>query len=131
MRHLRDHALRINLNNSRSSNEILIRELLVRLAEHDISRAGKISGDLIDLVVLISTGNADFDGDLHEAVEEDGVNLGGGGDLGVEFLGHFVGVVESYGGLVGLGVVLGAFEREGGEGHEGEGDGAAAAADEG
>ena len=131
MRRARNHALRINLNNSRASNEILVRKLLVRPAKHNVSGARETGRDLVDLVVLVSTGDADLDGDLHEAVEEDGVDLGGGGNLGVEFHGRFEGVVEGHGGFVGLGVVLGALEREGGEGHEGEGDGAAAAANEG
>ena len=91
---------RIDLQNSRASNDIRIAEVGIGGAQHDVDLARHAGGDG-DFVVLVALGDSDLDGDLLEAGEEDGVDGGAGGDGGREGHGVEEGVVERHGGAAG------------------------------
>lgn len=84
MRCLGGLILGVDLKDSRASDGVLVIELGRRLGEDDVNLANGALGDGVDLVVLVAGCDADFDWELHQAGEEDGVDGCVGFDI--EFL---------------------------------------------
>ena len=74
MRRRRDLALGIDLENGWAGNDILVVELSLRLREDDIHLANGTRRDSVDLVVLITSGDANLNGELHETGEENSID---------------------------------------------------------
>ena len=61
VRRTRGLILGIHLQDRRSSNDVFVVELGCRFGEHDVDLAHGADRDSVDLVVLVASGDADFD----------------------------------------------------------------------
>ena len=80
MRLLRRLPLRINLQNRRARNNILIREIRFRFRKYNIRLSRDSIGNGIDLVVFITARDAGFYGEFQQSGEKYGVDGVGGFD---------------------------------------------------
>ena len=129
MRLARDHSLGVNLQESRPSNDVLIREVRARLRQDHVRLSLHASRDLVNLVVATALRDADLDVKFLEAGEEDGVD---GRVLGnAHLLCDSKGTGEGHGRAVRFVIVLRALQIQLGKGHEWQLNGAGTAGDEG
>ena len=103
-------AFWINLDNRGSSNDVRVAEVGAVDAQQGVRLSLGAGGDGVDFVILASRGDCHLDGGLLETGEEDGVDGGGGCDVGVECFGVGESVGECDGGAIGS--VVGKVSRQ-------------------
>ena len=74
MRCLGGLVLGVDLQDSRTSDDVLVIEFCRRLGEDDVDLANGASGDGVNFIILVPSRDADLDRELHQPGEEDGVD---------------------------------------------------------